>query len=322
MATIQFVGDENIKFYGTNQLQAEVGFGSDQPIQIVGLVPCQKENESCVGDPCQTLNIFSIDKNSFLFEFTDLSQPADFRLQQWVNNAWEMVDTVIGNGELGVSEGIKFNLGFSPEYPFYAGYELDWGLVFNEYGSGIYRFSAYNSVAPENSLFSYPFYLREYVCGRADDTFKISITQKGLYGNKLFTEDNDQPRIFDIENLTWTDECRYSGKMVIAEPEVVTEMVRTSINRTESYYASENEQYDLNFYSITYEMAQRVRFYGLKSVKVKISDENADNVKDFSNMNIVAGEDYSFETFVGNRILPLVTIKVKNEYNDDFTICK
>lgn len=320
MATVQeiFKPDNNILFYGTNQIQKCVKFGASTPYQIVGLVPCEIEECDpstgiCLDPPCDTLITFTGFYNSFLFEYVNKSDTADFRLFKWDGSAW-VEQAVLDN-----TQGIKYDLGDLPPYDSYAGYELNWQNVFDLYGSGIYRFAAYDATTPDNSLYSQAFNLKEYNSQLANDTLFIEVQYEGDYPNINYTEDNGLPRTFDLTQITFRDANCYRGKFIPTAPESEETDIRFSNDRRTKYYANQTQTYDLRLYSPTYDMASRLYFYGLKASKVYITPNSVDQVKVWNRQNIIGTEDYDFETFRYYNKLENVVYKVVDEYARDYS---
>ncbi len=78
MAYTQFIPDDMINPYGTNQLEGCVKFATPLPEQLVGMVPTTATNADCVQDPRYTLCVFDEDKSSFLYDDPDATGTATF----------------------------------------------------------------------------------------------------------------------------------------------------------------------------------------------------------------------------------------------------
>lgn len=316
MATEIYNSDNIKEWYGTNQVETCVKFGSSNPYQIVGLVPCLPENNDSdkYDDPCNTLDTFTGYKNSFLFEYVNISKSVDFRLFKKVSGSWVQQTTLTDD-----TYGTYYDLGDISGFDRYAGYEVDWSEVYTAFGSGIYRFSAYNSVIPPNSLYSLPFHLRDYSKESFHDHVYIETTYNGVYSNKDYTDDSDTPKTFDLSGVTFSDYNVYKGKLIPTSPESEEENVRYSNNRTEIYYADERQAYDLRLYSPTFDLAKRLFHYGLKGSKIYITTNNVDDIKHFDRHNIIGTSDFSFESFRYYNKIEDVVFKVLDEYASDFS---
>ena len=315
MATINFVGDGIVSWYGTNVLNECVKFGSGAIAeQIVGLVPCKIEGIDCVDD-CYTVPAFPGDFNSFLFEFTPSVVVADFRLFKLVN------DTFVQVSVLSTAEGQKFNLGTIIDYPYYAGYLIDWQKVFNLYGEGTYQFQVFNSVTPSDSLKSYPFILKDDTCENKDGTVKIELLNLGIYNNFNYTIDNGQLLKYDLFNLEWFDSCRYYGKVVPTNLTQEIEEITFSNNRSEVYYNQGFQEYDVNIFVCTYELYKRINHYALKGKNIKLTNDNLDRETNLVQKNILGTGESKSSKFPRNKLLYQVTIGVKDEFGDNYRVC-
>lgn len=327
MAIINYTSDNLSIFYGTTTKDPRgcIRFGSITPFQIIGLVPCEIIDPNlCPPKPCITVPAFNTDVkgNTFLFDFPDNTLPADFRLETLDNNgAWQFANTTLGSGQLGIDEGEKFDIGTITGYPSYGGYKIDWSKVYNELGTGIYRFVVYNSTEPTQSLYSYSFNLMVYSCNAANNTVKIELDQKGFFSNWNYTRKNGLSRVFDVESLRWTDNSRYYGKLIPESPTQIEENVRFANNSNQVYYTDEEPNYNLQLFTQTWDTYKRLTNYGLKGENIVITDNNQDSVHSFDNLDIIGKSESSFESFRQYRKLENVSIKLRGRYNQDFQKC-
>ena len=316
MATINFVGDSLVNWYGTNVLNECVKFGSGTIAeQIIGFVPCKIEGTTCVND-CFTVPAFSGDFNSFLFEFAPSIVNADFRLFKLVN------DTFVQISVLSALEGLKYNLGTINNYPYYAGYLIDWEKVFTLYGKGTYQFQVFDSVTPDDSLKSYPFILDADDCNLKDGTIKLEGTQVGRYNNFNYTKDNGQLLNYDLYNLDWFDSCRYFGKIVPTTLTEEIEEIKYSNDRSEVFFNEGNQEYDMNIFKATYELYKRINHYALKGKDIKVTNDNLDRETELTQKNILGTGESKSSKFPKNPLLYQITIGIKNEFGDNYRVCE
>lgn len=316
MATTTFVKEGILEFYGTNVLNDCVKFGvSSIATQIIGLVPCTIDSLECTQD-CFTVPCFAGDFNSFLFEFSPAIVGADFRLFKLIGSTFSQVAI------LSAAEGTKFDIGTIADYPNYAGYLIDWQKVFNLYGKGTFEFQVFNATTPTDSLKSYPFILDADDCNLKDGTSVLEVLNTGLYNNWKYTKDNDQERLFDLQNLEWFDQCRYYGKVVNTELEQNIEEIKYSNSRNEVFYNEGFQNYDLNIFKCDYELFKRINHYALKGKDIKLTNDNLDREYVLIKQNVVATGESSSQKFPKNPLLYQVNVKLKDEFSDRYKVCE
>lgn len=315
MATINFIADNIVIWYGTNVLNSCVKFGtSNFAEQILGFVPCKSDNNLCTKD-CFTVPAFVGDFNSFLFEFSQSSVNADFRLFKLVNNVFVQISV------LSAAEGLKYNLGTITGYPLYAGYLIDWEKVFNLYGKGTYQFQVYNSTSPAESLKSYPFILEEDNCELKDGTIRLEGVQVGKYNNFNYTKDNEESFDYDLYNLEWFDSCRYYGKIVPTTLKEEIEELKYANARSESYFTEGTQEYDMNIFKATYELYKRISHYALKGKDIKVTNDNLDRETNLIQRNILGTGSSKSSKFPNNPLLYQISFTIKDEFGDNYRVC-
>jgi hypothetical protein len=316
MATIEFTGDGVLNFYGTNVLNDCVKFSSGATAeQLLGLVPCLKNDDTLCTKSCFTVPVFDGDFNSFLFEFSPSVINADFRLFKQNANS-DFVQVAI----LSSAEGTPFDLGFNSNYPNYAGFQLDWNKIINLYGQGYYQFVVNDSVNVDDSLFSYPFWLRENTCDSIDGTVYLEVTNIGEYRNWKYTKDNGLLLDYDLINLEWVDSCRYYGKVVNTDLEQNIEIIKYANGRGEPFYNTGVQNYDCNLFKIDYELFKRIEHY-LKGKDVKVTNDNLDREYTLIKQNVRQVGEATSNKFAKNKLLYQVQIKLKDEFEDKYKSC-
>jgi hypothetical protein len=316
MATTTFSADGTLNFYGTNVLNSCVKFGSGAKAeQILGLVPCVQDDPTLCSTNCFTLPAFKGDFNSFLFEFNASVLAADFRLFKQDSSS-NFVQVAVLSG----AEGTPFDLGFSADYPNYAGYQIDWDKVFDLYGQGYYKFVAYDDSTPDDSLFSYPFWLRDNTCENLDGTVYLEVTNIGDYRNWKHTKDNGLIKDYDVELLEWSDSCRYPGKVVNTDLSQNIEEIKYSSGRMEEYYNTGEQNYDCNLFKTDYELFKRIQHY-LKGKDVKLTNNNLDREYTLIKQNVIQVGEATSAKFPKNNLLYQVQIKFKDEFADRYKTC-
>jgi hypothetical protein len=305
----QFTGDELLGFYGTNQIQKCTPFKLPLPEQLVGLVPTNPEDpNACVQDPCYTLCVFGEDNNAFLYDYPIVSGNADFELQKFDGTIWNVVAN-----PMGANEGTLYDIGSFPDYPSYAGFEIDWSLVESNYGLGVYRFVV-KTDDPTNNLYSLPFDLKEDSCNNKEATVKIEMTNQGRYFNFNYTRENLRLREYDLINLEWNDSVRYFG--VLVKSDVESEDV--NLNYADSHdlpvFTEDRDTYEIKIPQISQELLQRLYSYGLRSQAITLTDYNTKNQKFYNKLPIVANGNYSFERRPTLQLVDSVSIPIKHEF--------
>jgi hypothetical protein len=312
MGYTQFIGDDIATFYGTVQRNECVAFRTPIPFQIVGLVPTDPVNTDCVQDPCYTLCVVgedadgNKDMSSFLYDFPDENGTATFALQDYDGATWSDVAN-----PMGATEGTLHQIGSFPDYPSYGGFQIDWGLVYDNYGAGVYRFVVITDDVA-NRLISLPFQLKENTCANIENTFKIEITNQGSYYNINYTDDNLAVREYDLIETTWDDSVRYYGVTVMGEKE--TEEITTNYDsgRDLTVFGEDRPTFELKIPEITHQLIERLDSYGLMSASIKITDNNTNNQTFYNRLPIIKNGAYSFERFPRKKELFSVSVPVKN----------
>jgi hypothetical protein len=317
MATTTFTGDGLLDFYGTNAVEECVSFNNGAfASQLVGLVPCMLDDTTNCSTDCFTVPVFSGDNNSFLFNFNPSIIATDFRLfKQDSNNDFVQVALLSAN------EGEAFDLGFSTNYPGYAGFRLDWEKIYNNpsLGAGVYKFVVFN-IDLNQSLQSYPFDLKDDTCENKDGTSYLEVTNKGIFNNWKYTKDNEGIRVFDLESLEWLDSCRYFGKVVNTELEQNIEYNKFATSREEIIYNDGVQNYDLNVFKCDYELFKRILHY-LKGKDIKLTNDNIDREYNLYKQNVVLTGESTSSKYPKNKTLYQVQIKFKDEYADRYKVC-
>ena len=310
MSYEQVTADNILGFYGTNQINECVPFKLPLPEQLVGLVQTNPDDSAnCVVDPCYTLTVFEEDKNSFLYDYPVTTGNANFAIQKYDGVVWNTVAN-----PLSATEGVLFDIGTIPDYPSYADFQVDWGLVFANYGgAGIYRFVVLTD-DPVNNLISPPFQLYADSCAEKNGTFKIEITNQGDYFNFNYTRDNLRKREYNLVRLKWEDSVRHTGVMVKSE----IESEDTFLNYDDSHdllvFSEDRDQFDIKIPQLSNELLGRLYNYGLRAERVTITDYNTNNQKFYNKVPIKANGNYSFERRPRVQLLDTISIPVQYEF--------
>lgn len=330
MGTVKFTSDDTKTWYGTTS-RIIVPLVSLTPVQLVGVNPVRKPTEDCRGDICMEFFALDGDISSFLFiwagQVVDLD---DYRLEQWINNSWQEVVTGNTDNTLGSELGTKFPFGSYPSYPNYSGYQIDWNKVINfddgngAGGVGTYRFKVVNTFTdPDEELYSQPIILKDFNCDTRDNTVKISFKSQGLFQNAFYTRDNNTLKDFDLINVTngWLDEVRLSGRFDELPVESEETFVKYGSYENRLQLSDDFEQYNLRLFKTTLEQYKRLYLYGLRSHEIKITEGNSDSNFNFDKINVISKNESDFETFVNNRYLYNVNIKLQGEFDKGFRQC-
>lgn len=321
MGVVNFISFDDKDWYGTNQCQ-DVEVLSITPIQIIGLVPVELETEDCRGNPCEIFCVFEIDFSYFLFQWAiDTPDIDDYRIEKFVGGVWTEIVTGNPNNTLGSESGEKFTFGSFPAYPFYSGYKVDWGKIEALHGVGTYRFKVHNLFDALNPLLSPPYNLKLSSCDNLDNFYKLTCTARGKFRNWKFTESNGALRFFDVINMEWNDEVRLSGKLDEETIESEETYVKYGTYENRLHLTDDVSNFNLKSFNTTIETYKRLYLYGLRSHDIRITDTNKDATFNFTKIDVISGNESSFESFVNNRKLYNLDIKLKGAYDLGFRQC-
>ena len=280
------------------------------PEQIIGLVPCQKENMfDCRGNLHQCLNVFAkvggedreIDKNAFLFKFPSSSGSNNsFFLQKYIGGVW-VDSTILNNNTYGTFYNFNTLLPYKP----YSGFLIDWSLVLAAFGEGKYRFIVKDLIfnLPKNDLVSFPFVLQEFTCDRANGTAKFETTFKGNASNFYKEPDNNRLAIFDLRLLSngWYDSMRYDGSL--GRKEYVTEkttFVSLSSNQDIPVYNKNIDTYSFKIHGYVQDLLNRFVHYGCSMTSIYVTDYNYEAKYFYERKGLVFGAIKQNATYLPN----------------------
>lgn len=307
MSNIQFAAENQLTFYGTNQIEDCVPFRSAIPEQIVGLVNVAPITTDCVQPPCYTLTVFDEDKSAFLFDYPTITGNALFVLEKLVAAVWTEVANPMGN-----NEGTLFDIGTIPNYDSYAGFEIDWGNVKDEHGLGSYRFVLPDLTTPANTLYSQPFSLLENTCANKNLTIKLEVINNGSYSNFNYTRDNKLLRNYDLVNLEWSDSVRYFGKLTESEADTTEEYLEFANQSEHLLNVKTKEKFVLVVPEQAIQLLKRIYFFGLEGKSTTITDYNSNNNDNYTKIDIISDGYPTFEKFPRNKLV----------YNGSFDLAK
>lgn len=154
------------------------------------------------GEPVM-IPTYENDFNSFLINFQALlNASVIIRLQKLVGSTWTNQD-ILNNNDYGT----YYNLGSIAGHNTYTGYLLNWALVLDSFGVGIYRvlFTLSQSGSVSN-LCSEQFNLLAWDCMRANGTVKIETNITGKIGDKKIDY-----LLHDFSGFYWYDSIRING---------------------------------------------------------------------------------------------------------------
>ena len=114
---------------------------------------------------------------------------------------------------------------------------------------------------------------------------------------------------------------RYYAKTVPQSPSTEQNFTQFADNTNELNYTNEFLNFELIIREITYEGLMRLKFYGLNSKDITLTDYNLDSVGEFEKIDIIdSGEDISYETFAKNRKLFTSKINLRSSKGLNFKI--
>lgn len=207
---------------GTNPIK----FVHLNPIQICGLVPmhdcaaseCRQYDSfngckpnpvfgNIVSSKAITTSTYENDFNRFSIDVSIYSQNTSattvtWKLQKCVKSIWTTVATLNNN-----NYGKFIPLNTYSTHKTYSEYLINWGLVLQLQGVGIYRITCNTSMRTlQGCLSSDSFWLRAWNCMLAAGTVKFEYNATGKIGDAL-----NQGKVFDLCAINYYDSIRLYG---------------------------------------------------------------------------------------------------------------
>ena len=324
MGIVQSVPENIITAYGTTQIQ-EFGFVDFIPEQILGLIQCRPDEETC-NEICLPITVLDGDENSFLFKFASDDNSGgvidDYRLEKLNDGTWEEVVTGNFENTLGIESGEKFTFGSFPDYALYSGFRVDWGKVFDAFLSGTYRFVVHNIFDGQPDCYTPPFNLIARTCANLDDSFYIEMTNTGSVRNWRFTNSgSNTTRVYDLINSFWKDSSRYFGRFDSDEIEVEESFMLYGDQNNQIVGSEDQQGYNMKLFTTTFEYKNRLFSYGLAGQDIRVTDTNSDSEYNFSDVPVVRDGSIDATKPVNNSLLYNVNIKMRNQYNHGMGLC-
>lgn len=323
MATIDITPDplRTKNYFGSVHFESCVEEVSSIPEQILGIIPVELTGSSCFSI-CRTFKFIEGDKNRFLFRFPSDAFADNYKLEEYVSGSWSEVVTGNPSNFLGAESGTKYGIGFDTNYPTYGGFELDWQLIYDNFGSGMYRFVVDN-VTPAEKLYSVNMQLFENTCDNIDRNVYIEFDSRGRYENFLYTKDNDRDQFHDLVNLSlaWFDAVRIDGRLIETSPEEESNFVKYGDFSNSIYRSEDRLVYELYAFELDQETLNRINLYAFKSHNIKITDYSSDSPRVYDKVNVVKDGAPDFKKVVNNRKLYQIKWTFKSEFDQGYRSC-
>ena len=300
-----------------------VGVRLSYPTQLLGFVPlvsctlseCREFVGNCYLNPVfGDLNVsgstYENDLNTF-FIHDSMRRVTNFNIEK-LNTITKQWDDVARVGSslpalypFVTTYGTFYKYNFFSAQPNYIGYQINWGYVLTNNGTGVYRLKiespAIVDTKPKPSpycLVSEPFQLFGWDCNRAHGTVKFEAYQSGKVGSI----DTDG-YIFDICNIRLFDSIRQKGffgyektgfdEILLEYQTGLIDRVRDEALQKFTFFSKMMPKY----------IHDRFKSYGMMSDLLYVSDYNLNN-SDYSikKKNIVKAGGFEPTYHVGTRL--------------------
>ena len=222
---------------------------------VCDFIQCEYR-EHTFASPANPNDFWKNDKNEFLFKrFVTLDTVAMELHKNGVK-----VDDLNNN-----DNGTFFN-GFpsgSAEQQLYVGYLIDWLLVYNSFGSGIYTVVAnLNIIGVASTVTSREFNLTIYNDVLANGTVRVETTQNGnIFGNQ-----------FDFTDLNWYQSLRLPAVFGNPTPIFETTDYMTSTHKRTQNKAKMSREWTLNTKLISWSVAEKLIYNKMLGNEKVITD--------------------------------------------------
>lgn len=269
------------------------------PEQILGAVACRQDLDICPPYTCEIIPAIENDISGFLFDYPSVNSDNTFKLEKFDGSTYNEVVTGNIDNALGVESGTKLEFN-TAQTPTFSGFTLNWGLIFNYAGPGIYRFVADNDIE-ENKLFSLPFNLKEDTCDNKDRTVRIDFNSNNKFSNFLFTDTNGLRQNYQLNELNWSDGIRLGGRLISESPTIEKQITHFASLERERQLSDSELNYNLNLFKTTYETYSRLIYYGLDSDDITVTDNGSDSEFSYDKLPVIFQGETSKEKFVNVR---------------------
>lgn len=293
----------------------------------VGIIAGLMQFNNCTDDECRSLNdpccyrnpVFGVDDSSITYPtyendfssfllayYTLLSPSITITLQKLSGSTWGNVAT-LNSGAL----GLNYAYGSISGHSNYVGYALNWGLVFVNYGAGIYRIKIITINSGVTScLASEEYKLLEFDCERAQGTVKFETTTNGKIGDKRIDY-----LLHDFTDMAWYDSLRVNGFFGY---EKVSEYRTVNLEWGNPNHGKIQKVRDESVSSFEFLMRQdtpqyvhtRLMVYGMMADTLQVSDYNINN-SDWDIKRMFVVRDSSYEpTYYNDRNRRIAGVKM------------
>lgn len=237
--------------------------------------------ELAFADPNDPQNGYKNDKTALLFY---LSLPTDSVTIKLFKDCQE-VATLDNSNTYGTFFGLNY-WGDSTR----VGYLVDWLLVYNAFGSGLYHFEADRLIINQNSqLTTHTYRLDVFDEYKADGTVKMVTFTKGYIEGGVN---------YGGYNINWRQEVRFNGHFGKSKPILETDNYQTT-NRTVTQIKDQIvTDYTLSIEPIPINIFKPLIYDKLLANEILISDYNLFNPEKFDNKGVVPTEIVDSQEYV------------------------
>jgi hypothetical protein len=209
------------------------------------------------------------DKHSVIWFFDELFSDVKIYLQKKTSGTWADVIELTDD-----TYGTFYEFGFfvNKFSESAIGYLIDWTLVLNEEGVGMYRVrvTGTKAIGSFTDQYSFEFDLQVYTQYRADRTVRVEWNRNGVLGNRITDE-----RVDDYGVLDWYNSIRIPNSLFgLDVSELTQEYIRYPNGANVWLGDSQVEELTWNIYSLPQELHRFLQVDLMQAGKMKFTDYN------------------------------------------------
>ncbi len=299
------------------------------PLQLLGFIPlvecdlneCRTYYGDCywnkvfgsLNTPNSTyendVNTFYISDPNFRKTFWWI-QKLDVDAQEWVDVTRVGASTGLSGFPVDLTYGTYYNYGYFTAFPYYQGYQVNWGHVLTNSGTGRYRIRVETppTVDAQPQPFPYcmvsePFELMAWDCKRAHGTVKFEAFQSGRIGS--ITTDG---LVFNLCNIKLYDSVRirgFFGREKTTYDEIMQEFQTGKMDRVRDEAI---QKFEYSTHPLPKYLHDRFKTYGLMADALYVSDYNLNNSDyDIKRKSVIKAAAYEPEYVLYSRLATVET---------------
>lgn len=237
------------------------------------------------GDTTDT-DPFKNDRSSFIRRYDGLVTGVVLIIQKCVNGAYADQHTIIDDtygdfSDFGVFSTTRFN---------YISIYVDWRLVLDAFGEGIYRIKTVetNTLASlgDQNQFSDDYFLQNFSVDRADGTIRFDTVNSGILGNK-----RDQKETF-LFPPNFQDGIRLPGRFGDNKSEYEQEFTRYRSGFKQFLQDDQTEKYTMETDRLPENIHNFLKTDIFQASTLTVTDYNKDNANTHINTQILKPDSY------------------------------